>query len=82
MNLRPRGREPGQGTDHCVSAAGFLARPAFFASLAFFPTLRFGFAASGSGVAFTASIAFSLIGFSLTGLRSSHGSLRLGETSS
>src|SRR5579864_2086397 len=46
-------------------AAGFLARAAFFGGLAFLPRLRFGFAAAGSGVAFTESIAFSLIEFLL-----------------
>jgi len=35
-------------TKGCL-ADGFLARPAFFAGLAFLPALRFGFAAAGSG---------------------------------
>src|SRR3984893_9644267 len=46
-------------------AAGFFARPAFCAGLPFLPGLSFGFAAAGSGVAFTESIAFSLIEFLL-----------------
>src|SRR5579864_1801294 len=50
--------------------AAFLARAAFFGDLGFLPGLRSGFTAAGSGVAFTESIALSLIEFSLTGLRS------------
>jgi hypothetical protein len=55
-------------------AAAFLARPTFFAGLAFLLALRapLGFAVSGPGLLmFSESIAFSLIVFSLTGLRSS-----------
>src|ERR1700737_2297309 len=65
--------------------AAFLARAAFFAGFAFLALRsRFGFAAVGSGLLppVAKPIAFSLIGFSLTGLRSSHGSLRLGERAS
>jgi hypothetical protein len=46
-------------------ADGFLARPAFFAGLAFLPALRFGFAAAGSGAPLTESFASSLIEFLL-----------------
>jgi hypothetical protein len=51
----------------------FLARPEFFADLAFFVGLRapLGFVVSGAGLLVVSlSIAFSLIEFSLTGLRS------------
>src|SRR5579864_267660 len=63
--------------------AGFLAACAFFEDFAFL-ALRapLDLAVSGAGLLMLSlSIAFSLIGFSLTGLRSSHGSLRFGETS-
>jgi hypothetical protein len=57
----------------------FLARPAFFAGLAVLVDLRLlsGCWASGAGGPF--SIESLIIGFSVTGLRSSHRSLRFGE---
>src|ERR1035438_6680723 len=60
---------------------GFLARPAFFAGL-ILAAVRLAFAcvAPGSGVVvFSVSIAFVFIVLLLTGLRSSHRSLRFGE---
>jgi hypothetical protein len=54
-------------------AGAFLARLTFFAALAFLPALRapLGLAVSGATLlVFSVSIAFSRIGFSLTGLRS------------
>ena len=60
--------------------AGFLARSAFFSRLAFLAAvcLRFTSGALVSRV-FSASLVFVLVGFSWTGLRSSHPSPRLGE---
>jgi len=57
----------------------------FVAGLRDFRSLRspLGFGVSGAGLpVFSLLIPLSLIGFCLTGLRSSHGSLRLGETAS
>jgi len=54
-------------------AATFLARPAFFAGLAFLAACASALRAADAGVAFDESIAFSLIGFSRPGCgRHSH----------
>src|SRR5579863_5672925 len=63
--------------------ARFLARPAFFAALAFLVGARFVFGGGASAPdAFFSDSVVVFISFLLTGLRSSHRSLRFGKIAS